>query len=355
MKDKKLFIFGDSFASYTVARDPRHLTKQQIAEMEENEPCKEDMWFFQLARKLNCNRCIMIGIPGSSLDVMQHYFSKLFENNNVSKDDYIICIHTEASRRWFVPELPEMTNFCNFIDFKTGDVNWEWLANTLGEKITNNDEVQTRVRNQLRIAKDYAMYVARQDLEHLFGSAIASWFKDFQYNGWNLINIPAYNNPKVNQYNKNFETMGSLNDVSMCEFKLKKWLPDWAHMPDFAPPGVDKSMAKRWQSFMDICGGWDGRVGHLTPDNHVILSNKLYNSFTEDAPLDLTKDFLSGFITEKNYPEYNLYDSGPRGRLNRVSLYFAPYIIEKEYNNIYVDPNIKPPVDGKLELTKIKG
>ena len=61
-----------------------------------------------------------------------------------------------------------MTNFCNFIDFKTGDVNWEWLANILGEKITNNDEQQTRVR-KLRIAKDYAMYVARQDLEHLFG------------------------------------------------------------------------------------------------------------------------------------------------------------------------------------------
>ena len=26
------------------------------------------------------------------------------------------------------------------------------------------------------------------------------------------------------------------------------------------------------------------------------------------------------------------------------------YVIEKEYNNIYVDPNDMPPVDGKLAL-----
>ena len=160
MKDKKLFIFGDSFASYTVSQNPRFLTKEQLAEMEENEPCKEDMWFFQLARKLNCNRCIMIGIPGSSLDVMQHYFNQLVENNHVSKDDYIICIHTEASRRWFVPELPEMTNFVNFIDFKTGDVNWEWLANTLGEKITNNDVEITSYEKKI---KKYVTLSKRQD------------------------------------------------------------------------------------------------------------------------------------------------------------------------------------------------
>ena len=343
MKDKKLYIFGDSFASYTVAQDPRHLTKQQVEEMEANEPNKEDMWFFQLARKLGCNRCIMIGIPGSSLDVMQHYFYNLVKCEHITKDDHIICIHTEASRRWFVPELPEMTNFVNFIDFKTGDVNWDWLENTLGAKIKDGSDVQKRVRAQLSIAKDYAFAIARKDLEGLFGSAIAAWFKDFQHKGWNLINIPAYNNPDAGDYNINFDTMGSLNDISMFEFKQKKWLPDWAHMPDWAPPGVEKQMAKRWQSFMDICGGWDGRVGHLAPENHAILSEKLYNSFTKNSPLDLTTDFHSNFITNKNYDEYNLYGAGPHGRLSRVSLYFAPYIIEQD--KIYVDPHSVPPTD----------
>jgi hypothetical protein len=340
---KKLWIFGDSFASYTVAEDPRKLTAKEVEEMERHEPNKEDMWYFQLSRKLGCDKCTMIGIPGSSLDVMQHHFKNLMDQDHISKDDYIVCIHTEASRRWFVPELPEMTNFINFIDFKTGDVNWQWLENTLGSKIADHSDTQKRVRAQLAIAKDYAIGIARKDLEGLYGSAIAAWFKDFQHNGWNLISIPAYNNPEVEQYNVNFETKGSLNDVSMEEFKLKKWLPDWAHMPDWAPPGVEKAKAKRWQSFMDVCGGWDGRVGHLTPENHAVLTDKLYNSFTKNSPLDLTTEFHSNFITNKNYPEYNLYDAGPHGRTSRVSLYFAPYILEQD--NIYVDPHAVSPVD----------
>ena len=114
---KKLWIFGDSFASYTVAEDPRKLTAKEVEEMERHEPNKEDMWYFQLSRKLGCDKCTMIGIPGSSLDVMQHHFKNLMDQDHISKDDYIVCIHTEASRRWFVPELPEMTNFINFIDF----------------------------------------------------------------------------------------------------------------------------------------------------------------------------------------------------------------------------------------------
>ena len=73
------------------------------------------------------------------------------------------------------------------------------------------------------------------------------------------------------------------------------------------------------------------------------MSEKLYNSFTKNSPLDLTTDFHSDFITNKNYDEYNLYGAGPHGRLSRVSLYFAPYIIEQD--KIYVDPHSVPPAD----------
>ncbi len=320
---KKLWIFGDSFASYTVARDPRKLAEEEKVKLEELEPDKEDFWFFKLARKLDCVHCIMIGIPGSSLDVMQYHFNNHI--NLIGKDDYLVMLHTEPSRRWFIEPLPEMTNFINFIDMKNGEIKWDWLQQVVTYKL-QGEELE-RAKMQFQVARDYACIIARKDLEELYGHAIASYFKEYQYKGYNLINVPAYdvNNyitgDRQLEYNLDIETKGDLNMVAMSEFEMQSTIPSWI------PIGTDKKVAKRWHSFMQITDGYDGRVGHLSLENHTILTDKLYNSIVNKDPLDLNSGFAEGIINKKNYQDFNLYKAQPNTGFSRISLYYAPYEI----------------------------
>lgn len=336
--NKKLWIFGDSFGSYSTPTDPRTLTKSEIGDLEHSEPDKSSMWFFALARLLGCDECIAIAIPGSSIDVMQFYFEQ--SSAQINKNDYIICIHTEPSRRWFVPELPEMTNFINFIDSRTMDVDWPKLENSLFLKINMNRETKNRICAQLSIAKDYALRIARKDLESLYGASIISWFKEYQSKGYNLVNVPAYTCPAVEKYNMYFETTGDLYTISMNEFQQRK---------NFTGQLSKNTAEQALKRFIEITEGWDGRVSHLTLHNHGILANKLYNSLLNKSPLNLTRDFKHNFITEKNYQEYDLYQTGPNGRGERVCMYYAPYTITDttiEFNQERYNHNLQNKINN---------
>jgi hypothetical protein len=59
------------------------------------------------------------------------------------------------------------------------------------------------------------------------------------------------------------------------------------------------------KAFTEILQGADGRVNHLSKENHEIFTQKLYKTFTESADLDLTTDFKQNFITKENWDTYN--------------------------------------------------
>jgi hypothetical protein len=269
----KLFLFGDSFGSFT----RRSNTKLDMSKTAD----ENTSWWLQLQKKLGCEKTVNFCLAGTSLDAIQWKFE--LELPNISKEDYIVIIHTEPSRRWFIKECPGLTNFQNFINFPTGEIRWDWI-----EFMTeNHDYDKDKIKRQVQVARDYCLFVANKEMEALYGSAISSYFYKCQIKGYKLINIPAYNIPTVDDWNVGFATTGSLVDIADYEF-----------VP------MDNDYMK---AFTTITKGMDGRIGHLSKVNHNILVDKIYNSLTRNADLLLEQDFKQEFITADNWDEYNDY------------------------------------------------
>lgn len=280
----KLHIYGDSFGSFT--QPDEHWQSSRL-------PDENLYWQKRLQVKLGCDELVNKSRNGSSLDFTQWLFNDNLDT--ISKDDYIIVIHTEASRRWFIEDFPNITNFQSFINFPSGEINWPWIDNITASK-TGIDK--NKMIKQAEIAKDYCLHVADSGMEDLYGSAISSWFKDLQREGYKLINIPAYNVQSVKDWNVGFNTTGFLEHVSISEF-----------VP--GPLSVSGEHNDARINFIQITQGQDGRIGHLSIANHDILLDKVYNSFMNGEDLDLDVGFESNFITKDNWEEYNDYGVHP--------------------------------------------
>lgn len=268
-----LYYIGDSFVADILTNNSSTLkvTKQ---------PDKEQVWTFKLAELLNC-KPVFISVSGSGLDYAQYQFDRRLKKINKDKD-YIIVSHTAPSRRWFVEKAPQCSNFLNYITTK-GDLDQKWLIGMKG--MNENSSTGIPSIQQADIARHYALGVARPELEYLYGESIITYFRHFQRQGYKIINIPATHEPENYsiEHNEYFKTIGNLDTVARNEFA-----------------GEDK-----FKAFTEILGGADGRINHLTTENHLILTQKLYKTFTESADLDFTTDFKSNFITKKNWESYN--------------------------------------------------
>lgn len=273
----KLHIYGDSFGTVMKPGQSRLLEKT----LDEN-----DYWQVKLQKKLGCDELVNRSVFGTSLDCIQYLFNQNLDE--ISKDDYIIVIHTEASRRWFIEDMPNLTNFSSFIKFPSGEVNWDWIElNTAHLSIDKQ-----KLNAQVQAARDYCINIANGEMEDLYGNAIASYFKEFQTKGYKLINIPAFGLKSIENWNTGFNTTGALEQVSIYEFK-----PIEAKDPR--------------SSYIQITQGVDGRVSHISKVNHDILVDKIYNSFINQDDLELDVGFKDNFITRKNWDKYNDYELYP--------------------------------------------
>ena len=278
-KNMKLHIYADSFGSFT--HPDEHWQRSEL-------PDENDFWQKALQVKLGCDELVNQSVNGTSLDFIQWRFKNTL--NEISKDDYIIVIHTEPSRRWFIEDFPNVTNFQSFVKFPSAEINWPWIELISAGGIPSGDKA--KFHQQVKVARDYCVFVANSELEDLYGSTIVSWFKEFQRQGYKLINIPAYNVDSVTEWNVNFKTTGYLESISIDEF-----------VPD---KNNDSRM-----SFIKTTQGQDGRVAHLSKVNHDILLDKIYNSFINNEDLELDKGFESNFITKDNWNDYNTYGVQP--------------------------------------------
>lgn len=269
----KLYFFGDSFVADIPTKDTSALKLTKQVE-------QKQVWTFQLAELLHCEP-IFVSVSGSGLDWCQFQFDRRLKKINKDKD-YIIVSHTAPTRRWFVEKSPQCSNFLNYIT-PNGDLNKRFLTPMKGMSETASNGVSSF--HQAEIGRHYALGVARQELEFLYGESIVTYFRHFQREGYKIINIPATHEPESYsvEHNEYFKTIGNLDVVARSEFV-----------------GDNKLTA-----FTEILGGADGRMNHLSSDNHQILTQKLYKTFTESTDLDFTTDFKSNFITKKNWESYN--------------------------------------------------
>ena len=297
----KLYLFGDSFGVFTNQKD----TQLEL----QKTPEEDNSWWKILQYKLDCKEIVNYCINGSSLDYMQW---KFFQHiNEITKEDYVIVIHTEASRRWFIEDCPGITNFINFINFPNGDIRWDWIDFVVDDNIPTENRI--KLNKQIEIARDYCFYIADAEMEDLYGSSIASYFKEYQTKGYKLINIPAYNVQSVENWNVGFVTTGVLEQTSVREFKPMfdmKGKETWTEVDGQTVKVTDDMLKDEYnhmETFVKITSGIDGRIGHLSKPNHIIMASKLYNSFTKNSNLILDEDFESEFITRDNWEDYNDY------------------------------------------------
>lgn len=95
-------------------------------------------------------------------------------------------------------------------------------------------------------------------------------------NNINLLILPGfeeYGFPVSGKY----AVTGSLFDVCINEIKGKHY--------------------NHWYKFIsDKHKGVDPRSGHLSDENHIILSKKIYDTFKNNKPLNLGSDFREDFV-----------------------------------------------------------
>lgn len=270
----RLFVFGDSFSADIPNNETSAITVTKKVD-------KKQAWTYSLADKLGV-RPYFLSKYGTGLDYTQFKFNEVLPK--IKKDkDYIIVCHTSPSRRWFIEKCPHASNFLNYIS-PDGSLNVDWVEKMIsGIKGSETSSNGIASSFQADVGRHYAIYVARQDLENLYGESIITYFRHYQKQGYKIINIPCVQDEYSISFNEDFNTIGNLDAVSRNEFKAK-----------------DKERA-----FTEICQGCDGRINHLSNDNHPVLVDKLYKCFIEKQDLDFTHGFQTGMITKDTWKDYN--------------------------------------------------
>jgi len=248
-----LWVFGDSFA----ANDSFKTLNGVV---------RHDRWWEQLAKKLNLNikNCAR---SGTSIDYTSLMFHKNFKK--LKRNDVIVLALTDTQRQWLNKDMPTCTTFQMY------------------ERLKNLDKISDEIFN-------HALYhfteVLNSEVER---TSAVNFINSVSYltlkKGVKFIILPCFNHGHDAMVERENTILGNnviypkkghcLWTISVSEFK-----------------GKEKKLPKKVI---------DHRFNHLSPDNHTILANKLYDSL-RTGTLDLSpKDFLIDIFTASEVRKLN--------------------------------------------------
>ena len=233
MKKGNLWIFGDSYA--TIPKD----------DFEKN---KNWYWIPSLTDRLGHINFYNIAQNGVANE--WSYYSFVNNLNLINpKEDTIIFIITQIERQWFFSDNVGASNHYmsgieNYVD-----------------------------KNQATAIKYYQKYLSDnpQDIIRAQCLVYALAFIKLKQN-LNLTLLPGFREPDID-YGDN---KGCLFDICINEVK-----------------GNNITAWSNWLTNSKNAGR-DPRVGHLSKPNHIILTDKLYNSISNKSLLDLSTGFEQG-------------------------------------------------------------
>lgn len=234
----KLWVFSDSYGFLPASRF--------------NE-WKDKHWYRLLSDKLNCNEDFKsVAHNGCPNEWISYQIENCFKEINY--DDYIIVVVTDKEREWF------------FVD-NVG----------LGNIYQNN--VNQHVNHQQGIALDYYKHFLTDNYQ---SELRFNWYLHYlnsKFNNYNIIILPGFENMSTLpiKYNLNFEVYGSLFDICKSE--------------------IIGNSDDSWHDWIfEKHKGIDPRVGHLSYQNHSILSEKLYDCFINKNNIDLNSGFYEEIL-----------------------------------------------------------
>jgi len=194
--------------------------------------------------------------------IMNEFFNNI---ENIRKDDIVIVVITEITRKWFHKNLPKVTQ----INQLTKAINNKWF---------NIDKILTSSDFEFY----YRMLVENHEYPHKNNSlnylqmmidTLSTYQKDIEFD---CVVLPAFIQPKTIRDNLNHGLNENLFDISKNEF-------------------VDSLISENSQNYIEF------RRNHLTEENHVILADKIIKSITNNTHINLGNEFISKNV--KNIPE----------------------------------------------------
>lgn len=198
-------------------------------------------WTLQLAKRLNVESSMNFALPGVGND---YIFYRLSEHiNQTEEGDYIIIQTTNRSRQWFF-EDPVLSNYAirDIAKYITKDQD-----QALKEYITHlqNDTIDEMRFVQFSLALERISQLA----EHA-----------------RILILPGFHNA--------FGVNGTL--IQICDEEFVNL--------DAIPP------------YYEANDGKDPRINHMSLVNHAILTDKVFDFFTNGTSINLTSDFEKNFL-----------------------------------------------------------
>ena len=228
-----LWIFGDSFSYPFCSQENNCLTSEQ------------DAWPNLLGKLLKVDKIYNNSVPGCSNEFIQHRFSGNLDQ--ITNQDYIVCITTQQNRRWFFKDIPE-----------------------LGIASHSSNIQDTRLeKSQINAMKNYYTYLDLFESNKAYLDTFIGWINWISFTRKiNTLIIPGFEISYGMQETR-YKVNSNLYNISVQE------------------AGGDKN----WSNFMETHNGFDPRTGHISPQNHPVLAKKIANTFLNNVPLDLTTEF----------------------------------------------------------------
>lgn len=215
-----------------------------------SEKNQEISWTYKLAKKLGVKEYRNHSQFGASNEYITAYLEASLKD--IDKDDYIIILVTFKSRIWFFYDHPELSN----LNAATDDL----IKKAYG-------------KNTVKAVEYYQKYLESERVQSLRLNWYYGYLQHLESFYPNLMIIPAFDNGF--HLDNNYETIGSLFTIGENEYE--------------SLDVKSKVFIKRWNRF-------DMRSGHMCPDNHDILAEKIYNTYTNKIPLDLNNGFIKNII-----------------------------------------------------------
>lgn len=273
-----MFVLGDSFQraykEFFTVRNNKHYKSTS--------KCKDLLWPVIVANELQLNFNIdnELAEMGSGNDHTAYVLQSLImdQEQGYQKGDLVVIGVSELGRVWSVEINPALSNLTNMVYIK-------------GQPFPLGFE-NTHIRHapEVQAGREYQIYCHHEKVQL---QKYKSWLNEIKYFrsiGHNIVLIPNF---PVPDYEMNsFPTTGCLFHVDVNEF-------------------VGDSFTDRSKNRFDVMANQniitkhqDMRVGHLSPQNHALLAEKLLSSIKTNIPFDLNDGMKENFISQNNYEEF---------------------------------------------------
>jgi hypothetical protein len=243
----RLWVWGDSFVNFE--------TKGEM-----------NCWPGLLATKLGITEVRNYGVLGSSQEytfAAQHALCK-----EIQPDDYQVIVMTHPARKWYVHDDPSIGKPAHLhVYAREGKVSWDLAkAGELWDKHIQRPLLDsTEVENRLG-------WLA-------YNTYFRKWRRPI------VINAHKQDYFIAKEYEHIIFGTGDLTEcVSFKEI-----------------PNI-----KDGDDYNRVIKMFDPRFNHMCLSNHEVFAQKLFDTFTNGVPLDVTEGFIQGILTEKTIldPEF---------------------------------------------------